>query len=227
MSVPAPAAPPDAAVFGRVQQENQRQILGKLLHDLRNPVHSIRISMELFGRLARRSGDLDKMMERAAAYIDPAEGALENLVVSSERLGRYLSAPAAAEIAPLPLSEVLAEISLLARGSKRRLQVTLPDSDPTLKIYADRVRLSHLLLHSCVNNISASVGISIRVGTDDLLCIDLSPAGAADNGVHSMPLGAAELKSIVETAGGTLAGHAESGALSMCFRRWRALPRHD
>jgi hypothetical protein len=226
VSVPVPVAPPDAVVLGRVQQENQRQILGKLLHDLRNPVHSIRISMELFGRLARRSGDLDKMMERAAAYIDPAEGALENLLVSSDRLGRYLSAPAAAEIAPLPLSEVLAEISMLARGSKRRLQVTLPESDPMLKIYADRVRLSHLLLHRCVNNAAANVAISTRVGADNLLCIDLHPASAADDGVHSPPLGAAELQSIVETAGGTLAGHTEAGALSICFRRWLALPQH-
>lgn len=47
VSSPARALPADIMLFKRIQQENQRQILGKLLHDLRNPVHSIRISMEL------------------------------------------------------------------------------------------------------------------------------------------------------------------------------------
>src|SRR5688572_23688999 len=120
----APAPPPDAAVLGRVQQENQRQIVGKLLHDLRNPVHSIRISMELFGRLARRNGDVDKLMERAGQYIDPAEAAVASLVANSERLARYLASPAPAEIAAVPVDELLTEVTALLKAGKRRMQAT-------------------------------------------------------------------------------------------------------
>ena len=85
------------------------------MHDLRNPVHSIRISMELFGRLARRNGDVDKLMERAGLYIDPAEAAVASLVANSERLARYLAAPAPAEVTGLPVEEVLTEVSTLLK----------------------------------------------------------------------------------------------------------------
>ena len=90
--------------------------------------------MELFGRLARRNGDVDKLMERAGQYIDPAEAAVASLVANSERLARYLAAPAPAEVAGLPVEEVLTEVSALLKASKRRIQVTctLPD-DRTLQ----------------------------------------------------------------------------------------------
>ena len=123
-SFSAPATPPDAPVLSRVQQENQRQIVGKLLHDLRNPVHSIRISMELFGRLARRNGDVDKLMDRAGVYIERAEAAVASLVANSERLARYLAAPAMPETPTLQVEELLAEVTALLRAAKRRLQVT-------------------------------------------------------------------------------------------------------
>ena len=73
-------APSDHALLQRVQQENQRRILGKLLHDLRNPVHSLRITIELFSRLVRRSGDVDVLTDRAARYVAPAEAALNSLI---------------------------------------------------------------------------------------------------------------------------------------------------
>lgn len=222
MSSPARALPADIMLFKLIQQENQRQILGKLLHDLRNPVHSIRISMELFGRLARRSGDLDKLMERAAAYIGPAEAALDNLLANSERLCKYLTAPVAAEIAPTPLHELLSETAMLLRASRRRPQVacTLPESDAALKVHADRARLSHLLLHCCLSNMAASVRISAYRAANDLVCIDLAFQGkAVDDGAGSPPLAAEELRLLVETAGGTVAGATGSG-LSLRFKCW-------
>jgi hypothetical protein len=219
-SFSAQGAPPDAAVLSRVQQDNQRQIVGKLLHDLRNPVHSIRISMELFGRLARRSGDFDKLMERAALYIDPAEAAVASLVANSERLARYLAAPAAPDTQTVAVGELLPEVTTLLRAAKRRLQVTsTPPDPPTLAIRADRVRVCHVLLHTCLNNPAAAASIAVRAGANGLVVFEVAfPAGAVDDGARSNPLRTEEVQAIVETAGGALLAATEA-ALSMEFRR--------
>jgi signal transduction histidine kinase len=226
VSLSAPVTPPDAAVLNRVQQDNQRQIVGKLLHDLRNPVHSVRISMELFGRLARRSGDVDKLMERAALYIEPAEAAVASLVANAERLARYLAPAAAPEMAPIPVDEMLAEVTTLLRAAKRRLQVTctLP-AEPVPRIRADRIRICHVLLHSCLNHAAAAVAITVWPGPEESVAIDLAfQADAAADVARLAPLPAEELRTIVETAGGTLAA-ATDAALSMTFRRASDPPR--
>jgi signal transduction histidine kinase len=209
-----------------VQQENQRQIVGKLMHDLRNPVHSIRISMELFGRLARRNGNFDKLMERAASYIDPAEAAVASLVANSERLARYLAAPAAAEVTAVTVEEVLTEVVALLRASKRRMQVTctLPD-DRALSMRADRIRVCHVLLHSCLNSSAAAVALAGRASGEGLVVLEVaSQPGAAGEAVRSTPLRPDELQTIVETAGGALL-LATAATLSMEFRRADSPPR--
>jgi hypothetical protein len=202
-----------------VQQENQRQVVGKLLHDLRNPVHSIRISMELFGRLARRSGDFEKLMERAALYIDPAEAAVASLVANSERLARYLAAPAAPDMQDIAVEELLAEVTALLRAAKRRLQVTSTRPEPpSLVIRADRIRVCHVLLHTCLNNPSAAASIAVRPGTNGLVVFEVAFQAGSGDAVRSNPLRAEEAQTIVETAGGALLA-ATQAALSMEFRR--------
>lgn len=218
--------PPDAAVLNRIQLENQRQIVGKLLHDLRNPVHSVRISMELFGRLARRNGDVDKLMERAAVYIDPAEAAIASLVANSERLARYLAAAGAPESAAVPVEEILTEVTALLRGSKRRLQVacTMPE-DAALRMRADRIRVCHVLLHACLNNPVPAVAISARPNGDGLVVVDATfQAGANDDAARATTLSAEELRTIVETAGGALIAASDTG-LSLEFTRAAESPR--
>lgn len=203
-----------------MQQENQRQIVGKLLHDLRNPVHSVRISMELFGRLARRTGDVDKLMERAAVYIEPAEAAVASLVANSERLARYLAAPATPENSAVSVEEVLTEVAALLRAAKRRLQVTctLPD-EPGLRIRADRIRVCHVLLHTCLNNPASAVAIVVSSGTNAMVVLDAAfQGGGRDDAARVHPLSAEELRVIVETAGGALLAASEA-ALSMEFTR--------
>ncbi|HKR33768.1 MAG TPA: hypothetical protein VJT10_02965 [Steroidobacteraceae bacterium] len=182
-------------------------------------MHSIRISMELFGRLARRNGDVEKLMERASLYIDPAEAAVGSLVANSERLSRYLAPAAMPETHTVPLDELLAEVTTLLRAAKRRLQVTaaLPDP-PTLAIRADRMRLCHVLLHSCLNHAALAVTISVRPA-NGTVAFDLAfQAGAADEAARASPLRTEELQAIVETAGGAIAAASE-GALSMTFTR--------
>lgn len=205
--------------MSRVQQENQRQLVGKLLHDLRNPVHSIRISMELFGRLARRNGDVDKLMERAAQYIDPAEGAIASLVANSDRLSRYLAAPTSPETQTLPVDELLSEVTMLLRAAKRRLQVTSASPEPpSPAVRADRMRLCHVLIHSCLNNPASAVTIAVRPA-NGLVTFDLAfQAGSAEEGPRASPLTPEELQAIVETAGGAVVA-ASDAALSLEFRR--------
>jgi hypothetical protein len=194
--------------------------VGKLLHDLRNPVHSIRISMELFGRLARRNGDFDKLMARAAAYIDPAEAAVASLVANSERLAKYVVAPAAPEPAAVAVDELLTEVAALLKASKRRLQATATViNDPALSMHADRIRVCHVILHSCFSNPAPSVVLSVRAGATGLVVLEVAfQAGAADEMVRPNPMSAEELQTIVETAGGAVLA-ASATALSMEFRR--------
>ncbi len=209
-----------------MQQENQRQIVGKLLHDLRNPVHSVRVSMELFGRLARRNGDVDKLMERAAVYIEPAEAAIASLVANSERLARYLAPAGAPESAPVPVEEILTEVATLLRGSKRRLQVacSLPE-DAALKLRADRVRVCHVLLHMCLANPASAVAISARPDESGLVVIEAAfQAGGSDEAARANALSTEEARTIVETAGGALVAASDSG-LSMTFTRAAEPPR--
>jgi hypothetical protein len=175
--------------------------------------------MELFGRLARRNGDVDKLMERASLYIDPAEGAVASLVATSERLTRYLSPAAMPETQTVALGELLAEVTSLLRAGKRRLQVTsaLPDP-PTLAIRADPMRLCHVLLHSCLNHAASAVTIAVRPA-NGMVAFDLAfQAGAADEAARAIPLRPEELRTIVETAGGALVA-ASDAALSMTFMR--------
>jgi hypothetical protein len=209
-----------------VQQENQRQIVGKLLHDLRNPVHSIRISMELFGRLARRDGDFDKLMTRAGAYIDPAEAAVASLVANSERLAKYVMGPAVPEPSAVLVDELLTEITALLKASKRRLQSTATlTNDSALSMHADRTRVCHVLLHSCFSNPAPAVVLSVRAAAGGLVVLDVAfQSGAADGAPRPNPLGAEELQTIVETAGGAVLT-ASATALSLEFRRADSPPR--
>jgi hypothetical protein len=175
--------------------------------------------MELFGRVVRRNGDVDKLMARAVQYIDPAEAAVASLVANSERLSRYLAVPAAPETQTLPIDEILSEVTMLLRAAKRRLQVTsaMPGS-PAPAVRADRMRLCHVLLHSCLNNPASGVTIGVRPAAG-VVTFDLAfQAGASAEGFRATPLTAAELQVIVETAGGAVVA-ASDAALSLEFRR--------
>jgi hypothetical protein len=199
----------------RLQQENQRRILGKLLHDLRNPVHSLRITIELFARLARRSGDMDALMDRAARYVEPAEASLQALMTVTDRFGLYLSPPAAPERRAVDVHATLAEIALLLGGAGHTNRVELglqnaADGSP-LRIEGDRYRLSHVLLQLCnpdegTPRVSASEeGDSVRIEV-----LTEAPRRAGD-------FTAEELKRVIEDAGGELRLEANRAALT--FRR--------
>jgi hypothetical protein len=174
--------------------------------------------MELFGRLARRSGDVDKLMERAAQYIDPAEAAVASLVANSERLSRYLASAAPPETQTLSLDELMSEMTSLLRASKRRLQVTTTLPEPLPAVRADRMRLCHVLLHTCLSNPASAVAIYVRTATG-LVTIDLAfQAGASSDAARAAALSVEELRLIVETGGGALVAASEA-ARQLEFRQ--------
>jgi hypothetical protein len=218
----APALLTDEALLRRIQQENQREIIGKLMHDLRNPLHSIRIMMELFGRLARRKGNVDELLERAATYIEPAEKALAGLLANTERLGQYLANPVAPVMTPVGVSEWCQEIALLLRGSRRRLQVTVAETDPSLRMSADRVRLGHCVLLCCLVNESSQVDLSVRRQSDGRVCVELNFGArhaAANDTDRPRSLSVEELRELIGNAGGQLVTD-EAAMLSFSF--WEA-----
>ena len=182
--------------------------------------------MELFGRLARRNGDFDKLMARAAAYIDPAEASVASLVANSERLAKYVTGPAAAELVPVPVDELLTEVTALLKAGKRRMRATCTlTNDPSLSLRADRIRVCHVLLHSCFSNPAPAVALSVRAAAEGLVVLDVAfQSGAADEAPRPNPLGVEELQTIVETAGGAVLT-ASATALSLEFRRADSPPR--
>jgi hypothetical protein len=99
------------------------------------------------------------------------------------------------------------------------LQVTstLPEP-PSPAIRADRMRLCHVLIHSCLNNPALAVTIAVRPA-DGVVTFDLAfQAGAAAEGARATALRTEELQAIVETAGGAVIAASEA-ALALEFRR--------
>jgi len=138
---------PDAPAYRRVQQANQAQIVSKLLHDLRNPVHSLRIAIELFNRLAQPQADAKTLLPRAARYAPGAESALGALTEQTERLAVYLGPPRRPSLQPLAVNGCLEEAAFLLREAAQPLEVEVRSRlSADVAALADRARLSHALL---------------------------------------------------------------------------------
>jgi hypothetical protein len=146
--------------------------------------------------------------------------------VNSERLAKYVVGPATPEPAAVAVDEVLTEVAALLKASKRRLQATATlTNDPGLSMHADRIRVCHVLLHSCLSNPAPTVAFAVRAGTQGLVVLDLAfQAGAANDASRPNPLSAEELQTIVETAGGAVLTTSAT-ALSLEFRRADSPPR--
>jgi hypothetical protein len=153
----------DAELLRRAQRRNQEQIIGKLLHDLRNPVHSMRITLELFSRLTQKGADTAGLLERAARYVGPAESAVAALVRHAERLSTYLNCPLAPALQPIAINDWLAEIAMLLRESRQGVDASVASTlGDEVSLTADRPRLSHALLHWCLSKADGAVVLSAR-----------------------------------------------------------------
>jgi signal transduction histidine kinase len=211
----------DEALLSRVQQANQQQIVGKLLHDLRNPIHSVRITVELFARLVRKPEDMQATLERARRYIDPAEAAVNALVRNCERLSAYLQPAAAPKLVAVGLREWLEELVTLVHGVSSGLRVEWsPEAvEEQVRLVADRARLSHSVLRFCLSNAQRRVVLGVHVAPDEV-CVDvlLQEDGAEARREAQMRFTAEDLRLLIESAGGRLTETAP-GAVSVRFSR--------
>jgi light-regulated signal transduction histidine kinase (bacteriophytochrome) len=211
----------DEALLSRVQQANQQQIVGKLLHDLRNPIHSVRITIELFARLVRKPEDMQAMLERARRYIDPAEAAVNALVRNCERLSEYLQPAGAPKPVAVGLREWMEQLVTLLHGACSDLRVEWsPEAvDEQVRLVADRARLSHSVLRFCLSNAQRRVVLGAHAAPDEV-CLDvlLDADGAAVRREAPMQFTAEDLRVLIETAGGRL-NETAPGAVSLRFSR--------
>jgi hypothetical protein len=222
----APSANPciakiaDAELLHRVLRQNQEQIIGTLLHDLRNPVHSMRITVELLDRLAQKDADTDALLARAARYVGPAESALTALTRQADRLSTYLGPPGPPAAEPIAVNDWLAEVATLLRGSTQevdaKFESTLGDQ---VSLTADRPRLSHALLRWCLSNADGPVLLSAReTESDRIQILATSKRWTTD---HAGPrFTAEELGLLIDRAGGRLSREVDDAvALSFPGRR--------
>ena len=201
----------DAELLLRVQQLNQREIVEELLHDLRNPVHSIRVTIELFGRLATNTGN-SEMLARAARYAAPAQSAVTALVAQTERLSTYLAPPARPAIGAVAVNEWLAELAGLFKDAHVTVQSELGDDQSLL---ADRPRVSHAVLRWLLDRSAAPLTVQAREDGDRLT---VAVSVARDDEAFNASVTRADLKILIENAGGEVAAETDR-SLSVSFGR--------
>jgi signal transduction histidine kinase len=195
MNTPAPEQAADAATYGRVQAANQAQIISKLLHDLRNPVHSLRITVELFNRMAASQADASALLPRAARYAPGAEAAIEALSRHTERLAVYLQRPRQPAFQPLPLNACLHEIATLLREAAQPVDIEVRSSlGEDVSVLVDRPRFSHALL------------AWMRLSAGGVLAADDGPGGVSVTAEAGSPPADPDVHALMESAGGRLAG---------------------
>jgi len=194
----------DAEILRRVQQRNQQQIIGKLLHDLRNPVHSMRITVELFARLTQKDADTAALLGRAARYVAPAESAIAVLIRQSERLSTYLSPPQPPALQPIAINDWVAEICMLLResipGVDASVASTLGDE---VCLTADRPRLSHALLRWCLSKAEGALVLNARATESNRIQIQATSSRWTTDRFEP-PFTVQELELLIGCAGGLL-----------------------
>jgi hypothetical protein len=208
----------DGELLQRVQRQNQEQIIGKLLHDLRNPVHSMQITVELFGRFTQKDADTAALLARAARYVGPAEAALAELTHQAERLSTYLSPPLPPAVQPIAIDDWLAEVAMLLRESTQGVDASVDSMlGDRISLAADRPRLSHALLCWCLSKADGAVVLSAREAESDRIQIHAtSRRWATDRSEPPFTMG--DLGLLVECAGGNLLREA-GDAVALSFPR--------
>jgi hypothetical protein len=202
----------DAELLRRVQRQNQEQIIGKLLHDLRNPVHSMRVTVELFGRLTQQDADTAALLTRATRYVGPAESAVAALMRHTEQLSTYLNPPASPAVQPIAIDEWLDEIATLLTESTPGVEASVEATLEGVHIAADRPRLSHALLRWCLSKADAPVVLSSAQAEPERIQIRAaSNQWTRDRG--EPPFTLAELERLIDSAGGRLEREISDGVV--------------
>ena len=125
VTMKAPSAEPnvatiiDAELLHRVQRQNQEQIIGTLLHDLRNPVHSMRITVELLVGSRRRTPTPPRYWRGRRGMSGRRSRRSTALTRQADRLSTYLGPPRPPAAEPIAVNDWLAEVATLLRESTR------------------------------------------------------------------------------------------------------------
>jgi signal transduction histidine kinase/CheY-like chemotaxis protein len=226
--------------------EAREEILGVVSHDLRNPLHALRMAVSSLG--LRRSPE---SMARAVSIMDRSIGNMDKLIsdlldVSRLRAGRLTLRPR-----PCPAVEMLDEVVELLRplAAERSIHIQVPPScavrswhgQPVPVVMADRQRVVQVLSNLLSNAIKFSppgghVALDLEE-SDRHLCIAISDQGpgiAESDRQHIFDkywrtqgerggegLGLAIAKSLIEAHGGTIGVDSQPGGGS---RFWFTLP---
>jgi signal transduction histidine kinase/3D (Asp-Asp-Asp) domain-containing protein len=168
------------AVTRRAEQAERLAMLGRLAaalaHEIRNPLGSIRGSIELL----RTGGALDSQDQRLCEIIEREASRLNDLVTDMVDLSR----PRSPELSATDLAAVAQAVVQLARGSSRGEDITIVYHGPSsLVVRADPAQMRQLLWNLVRNAMQASsagneVQVELARNTDGAVRMSVSDAGA-------------------------------------------------
>jgi two-component system sensor histidine kinase FlrB len=131
--------------------------VGRLAHDIRNPLTSIEWLATLLGREHRSQQEREKLAEQCIQAVRSLDRLVSNVLVSS--------APRCAQREPVNISTLLDEVEMLAMYPIRKKRLMIHREQSLTTILGDKLLLQQALLNLLVNAIHASAPDS---------CIDLS-----------------------------------------------------
>ncbi|MEM1030817.1 MAG: ATP-binding protein [Myxococcota bacterium] len=161
------------AVTKRAEENEQLAALGRLAaalaHEIRNPLGSIRGSVELL----RTGPNLDEEDRRLCAIVERETTRLNDLVTDMLHLGR----PRDPERRPIDLADLAQSVVELAEGAVAGRDLTIRyQGPPSLEIVADAAQMRQLLWNLVRNAIQASdAGHEIVITIEPPSPADVSP----------------------------------------------------
>ncbi|HEU4618946.1 MAG TPA: PAS domain S-box protein [Gammaproteobacteria bacterium] len=124
----------------------REDILAKVAHDLRNPLHAIKFDAGLIEVMARALANGDEVRELASSVVDAARR-MSGLVEDLLTVGVRTSGRAVLRVEPVPTSTLLARAARAAQGmlGRKGLRLVVKQGDDLPVIDADADRLLRVL----------------------------------------------------------------------------------
>ncbi len=158
------------------------RLLGRLAHEIRNPLSSLDIHVQLLeedlGHVA--VADRDKLTDRLAII----RGELHRLETIVKQFLR-LAGPSALDLEPVDIAQVVEHVCELLRpeAAARGIDIEMRTDAPLPRLSADSVQLTQALLNILINALQAvdhNGRVSVRVAPPDLsgvLSIEVADTG--------------------------------------------------
>jgi len=136
------------------KQDLLARLLGRLAHEIRNPLSSLDIHVQLLEE------DLAKLAPETRKPLNPRleiiHGELHRLESIVERFLR-LAGPSALELEPVKIPKIVAHVCdlLRAEASTRQIEITSQIENDLPSVTADPVRLTQALMNLVINAVQA------------------------------------------------------------------------